>query len=255
MDAGIGRIIDALKEIGEYENTLILFLADNGGCAEELGGPPTKRNIEARISSETTSDGKPIYRGNDPGIMPGPESSYQSYGVPWANLSNTPFRLYKHWVHEGGISTPLIVHWPERIKSTGELRHQYGQLPDIMATCLEVSGATYPEEHNGKLILPLEGTSLVPIFDDKGNGKEILFWEHEGNCAIRQGNWKLVCRFPGDWELYDLQAERTEINNIAHTHSQKVKALDALYQDWVNRCFIYPWDKLKEHRRLSRQKR
>ena len=138
--------------------------------------------------------------------MPGPETTYQSYGVPWANLSNTPFREYKHWVHEGGIATPLIAHWPDAIKSAGELRHQPGQLPDIMATCLEVSGATYPEEHNGRPILPLEGTSLVPIFDGKDNGKAVLYWEHEGNCAVRQENWKLVCKFPGDWELYDLAA-------------------------------------------------
>ena len=255
MDAGIGRIIDTLEETGQLENTLILFLADNGGCAEELGGPPAVRDRDTHISTQLTSDGKPVYRGNDPSIMPGPETTYQSYGVPWANLSNTPFRLYKHWVHEGGIATPLIAHWPDAIQSAGELRHQPGQLTDIMATCLEVSGATYPEEHDGNPILPLEGTSLVPIFDDKDNGKEILFWEHEGNCAIRQGDMKLVCRFPGDWELYDLQAERTEINNIADKHSQKVKELDGLYQDWANRCFIYPWDKLQEHRRQRRQQR
>ncbi len=255
MDAGIGELIKTLEEIGQLGNTLILFLSDNGACAEELGGPPKKRDREKLISTQTTSDGKPVYRGNDPSIMPGPETSYQSYGVPWANLSNTPFRLYKHWVHEGGISTPLIVHWPDVVKAAGELRHQIGQLPDIMATCLEVSGATYPEEHDGKPILPLEGTSLVPIFENKQNGKEILFWEHEGNCAIRQGDCKLVSRFPGNWELYDMQEERTEIKNIAKRHPQKVRELEGLYQDWSNRCFIYPWDKLKEHRRLSRQQR
>ena len=256
MDTGIGRIIDTLEETGQLDNTLILFLADNGGCAEELGGPPAIRDKGSLISTDTTSDGKPVYRGNDPTIMPGPETTYQSYGVPWANLSNTPFRLYKHWVHEGGIATPLIAHWPDAIKSAGELRHQPGQLPDIMATCLEVSGATYPEEHDGlfntRAILPLEGTSLVPIFDGKDNGKDVLYWEHEGNCAVRQDNWKLVCRFLGDWELYDVEAERTEINDLAAKHPQKLEELTGLYRDWADRCFIYPWDKLQEHRRQRR---
>ena len=253
MDAGIGRIIGTLEETGQLDNTLILFLADNGGCAEELGGPRARRDSGSLISTETTSDGRPVQRGNDPNIMPGPETTYQSYGVPWANLSNTPFREYKHWVHEGGIATPLIAHWPEAIGAAGELRHQPGQLPDIMATCLEVSGATYPEEHNGKPILPLEGTSLVPIFDGKDNGKDVLYWEHEGNCAVRQENWKLVRKFPGDWELYDLAAERTEINNLATQHPQKLEALVGLYRDWADRCLIYPWDQLQERRRQQRQ--
>ncbi len=255
MDAGIGRIINTLEETGQLDNTLILFLADNGGCAEELGGPPAIRDTDTLISTETTSDGRPIYRGNDPSIMPGPETTYQSYGVPWANLSNTPFREYKHWVHEGGIATPLIAHWPDAIKSAGELRDQPGQLPDIMATCLEVSGAAYPEERDGKPILPLEGTSLVPIFDGKDNGKEVLYWEHEGNCAVRQENWKLVCKFPGDWELYDLAAERTEINDLAAKHPQKLEELAGLYRDWADRSLIYPWDRLQERRRQRRHER
>jgi arylsulfatase len=255
MDAGIGQIINTLEETGQLDNTLILFLADNGGCAEELGGPPARRDSGSLISTETTADGRPVYRGNDPSIMPGPETTYQSYGVPWANLSNTPFREYKHWVHEGGIATPLIAHWPDAIESSGELRHQPGQLPDIMATCLEVSGATYPEEYNGNPILPLEGTSLVPIFDGKDNGKEVLYWEHEGNCAVRQDNWKLVCKFPGDWELYDVAAERTEINNIAAQYPQKLEELAGLYRDWADRCLIYPWDQLQERRRQRRHQR
>ncbi len=253
MDAGIGRIINTLEETGQLTNTLILFLADNGGCAEELGGPPARRDSGSLISTQTTSDGRPVQRGNDPSIMPGPETTYQSYGVPWANLSNTPFREYKHWVHEGGIATPLIAHWPDAIKAAGELRHQPGQLPDIMATCLEVSGATYPEEHKGNSILPLEGTSLVPVFDGKDNGKGVLYWEHEGNRAVRQENWKLVCKFPRDWELYDIATDRTEMNDLATKHPQKLEELVGLYRDWADRCLIYPWDKLQERRRQQRQ--
>ena len=184
--------------------------------------------------------------------MPGPETTYQSYGVPWANLSNTPFREYKHWVHEGGISTPLIVHWPDHIKTGGELRHQPGQLPDIMATCLDVSGAEYPDESNGNPIYPLEGTSLVPIFDGADNNKEVLYWEHEGNKAVRREKWKLVTKHPGPWELYDIETDRTELNDLAATHPEVVKELSGLYQDWADRCSIEPWDELLESRRRKR---
>ena len=158
-------------------------------------------------------------RGNDPTVMPGSEDTYQSYGVPWANLSNTPFREYKHWVHEGGIATPLIAHWPAVIDDVGALRHGPGQLTDIMATCLDVAGADYPTRFNGNDIIPLEGTSLAPIFHDQPNHKEALIWEHEGNKAVRRGRWKLVCKYPGDWELYDIVANRTETEDLAAAES------------------------------------
>ncbi len=249
MDGGIGRIITALEESGQLENTLILFLADNGGCAEELRGPGRRIEKGGLIDSATTHDGKPVYRGNDSSMMPGPETTYQSYGVPWANLSNTPFREYKHWVHEGGIATPLIIHWPDHIKTGGELRHQPGQLPDIMATCLDVSGAEYPDEHNGTSLYPLEGISLVPIFDAADNNKEALYWEHEGNKAVRRGKWKLVTKYPGPWELYDMETDRTELNDLSATHPEVVKELSGLYQDWANRCSVESWDKLLESRK------
>lgn len=238
MDQGIGRILDTLEETGQLDNTLILFLADNGGCAEELG----PMNNHAGIAPATTRDGRPVLRGNDPNVMPGAEETYQSYGVPWANLSNTPFRLYKHWVHEGGISTPLIVHWPDRVKDKGVLRHQPGQLTDVMATCLEVAGADYPAEFNGHDILPLEGTSLTPIFDDEDNGKPYLVWEHEGNGAIRKDKWKLVKRYPGDWELYDIEADRSELHDLVDAHPDVAKALADLYDQWAERCMVESWD-------------
>ena len=253
MDQGIGRIVKSLEETGQLENTLILFLSDNGGCAEELRGP-ARRSDGSDIETVTTHDGKPVYRGNDPSIMPGPEITYQSYGVPWANLSNTPFREYKHWVHEGGIATPLIVHWPDCIKTSGELRYQPGQLPDIMATCLEVSGAKYPDEYNGNQILPLEGISLVPIFDGKNNDKEALYWEHEGNKAIRRGKWKLVTKYPGPWELYDMETDRTELNDLSAKCPQLIKELSGLYQNWAERCLIEPWNKILELRQQRRRK-
>ena len=256
MDQGIGRIIKALEETGQLENTLILFLSDNGGSAEEM-------EPFARRMTETTHDGAPVYTGNDPAIMPGPETTYQSYGVAWANLSNTPYREYKRWTHEGGIATPLIVHWPHRIKTGGELRHQPGQLPDIMATCLEVSAAEYPEEHNGSEILPLEGKSLVPVFDGLDNNKEALFWEHEGNRAVRQGKWKLVSKCSGKrgrpvmmgsrpdafpWELYDMETDRTECNDLSAAYPELVKELIKLYRGWADRCSVESWDKVWEIR-------
>ena len=248
MDQGIGRILDALEETGQMEDTLIVFLADNGGCAEELG--PRMNNPQ--IAPPTTRDGRPVQRGNDPTIMPGKEETYQSYGIPWANLSNTPFREYKHWVHEGGISTPLIAHWPARITDHGALRHQPGQLTDVIATFLDVTGTEYPETYAQNDILPLEGTSLQPIFDDKPNGKEALIWEHEGNRAIRQGKWKLVCKYPGDWELYDLDADRSELIDLAGQEPDRVAAMAARHDAWQERCDVEPWDNILAERKKRR---
>ncbi|MYC15447.1 MAG: arylsulfatase [Gemmatimonadetes bacterium] len=240
MDQGIGRIVQSLEETGQLDNTLIVFLADNGGCAEELGGGMRR----SAIAPATTRNGRPVQRGNDPNIMPGDETTYQSYGVPWANVSNTPFRLYKHWVHEGGIATPFIVHWPAHVTDHGTLREQPGQLTDVMATCLDIAGAEYPETYNGHEILPLEGASLTPIFDNQDNGKEYLIWEHEGNGAVRKGKWKLVKRYPGDWELYDIEADRSELGDLANDNPDVVSELSAIYDAWAERCGIEPWDNI-----------
>ncbi|MDA0837076.1 MAG: arylsulfatase [Planctomycetota bacterium] len=253
MDQGIGRIIQTLKDTGQLGNTLIMFLADNGGCAEEIGGQWGKSMPKSNIATARTRDGGEVAFGNDPSRMPGGEDTYQSYGVPWANVSNTPFRLYKHWVHEGGIATPLIVHWPDKIPGLGELRDQPGQLPDIMATFLEVAGAEYPAEYEGNELFPLEGKSLTPIFDDEPNEREVLYWEHEGNRAVRKGNWKLVNKHPGDWELYDIAADRTELNDLAADHPDVVKALVPLYEEWAERCGVIPWTELMEEQRMKRE--
>src|SRR5512140_1028140 len=211
MDQGVGRILGALEAAGADRNTLILFLADNGGCAEEL-----KPGAAALHIPKTTRDGRAVRSGNIPGLMPGAGDTYQSYGIGWANASNTPFRLYKHWVHEGGISTPLIASWPASIRKQGGLTHQPGHLIDLMATCADMGGARYPETFNGEKITPLEGKSLRPILEGRlRQGHSEIFWEHEGNRAVVQGRWKLVSRHPGQWELYDIQADRTEMNNLA----------------------------------------
>src|SRR3954453_23391481 len=248
MDQGIGRILAALEETGELENTLILFLSDNGGCAEDIPVDVDPRVLveELMIAKDRTRDGRPVRFGNDPEITPGGEDTYQSYGTAWANLSNTPFRLYKHWVHEGGIATPLIVHWPAGIEERGGLRHTAGQLPDIMATILEITGASYPSSHRGQAILPCEGESLVPSFAGDGQERGALFWEHEGNAAVRVGKWKLVRKYPGAWELYDMEADRTEMNDLAGAHPERVREMSALYAEWAPRCGVIPREKILE---------
>jgi arylsulfatase A-like enzyme len=221
MDYGIGRVLDKIKQIGARDNTLVLFLADNGGCAE--GGP---------VGFDNRKNGLP----------PGGVDSYMSYGLSWANASNTPFRRYKHWVHEGGISTPLIANWPSVIKNAGSLTHQPGHIIDIMATCLDTAGIEYPKTYKGNALTPLEGKSLLPIFEGKQREPhEAIHWEHEGNRAVRQGKWKLVAIHGKAWELYDLEADRTELNDVAGKHPEKVEQLKTLYRNWANRCGVLPW--------------
>jgi arylsulfatase len=225
MDQNIGRVLRKVRELGQEENTLIIFLADNGGCAEEID------------------------RG-DKGAPAGTVQSYLSYGLPWANASNTPFRLYKHWVHEGGISTPFIARWPSVIKQQGKLTQQPGHLIDVMATCLDVAGTEYPKTYNGKPITRLEGKSLRPIFEGKQRqGHEAIYWEHEGNRAVRQGKWKLVSKYPGAWELYDLEADRTEMTNLAASQTQRVRRMAGMYDAWANRAGVVPWSGLQKPRR------
>jgi arylsulfatase len=258
MDQGIGRIVAELERQGQLDNTLILFLQDNGGCAEGLGRAGDKKRPErARADKPTlsamkpeelqramipaqTRDGWPVLVGKK--VLPGPPDTYIAYGQGWANVSNTPFREYKHWVHEGGISTPLIAHWPARTKAKGELRPQPGHLIDLMATCVDVGGAKYPLEFHGHKITPMEGRSLVPAFDNRAIDREAIFWEHEGNRAIRVGDWKLVAKGPaGAWELYDLKADRTEMHDLAGKHPEKVKELIAKWEAWAKRAKVIPW--------------
>ncbi|MBW2036441.1 MAG: arylsulfatase, partial [Deltaproteobacteria bacterium] len=194
MDQGIGRIVAALEKQGVLEETMILFLSDNGGCAEEITERWTNWLLSGplKVGWQFPPGASPIKVGNKPDIMPGGPDTFQSYGVPWANVSNTPFRLYKHWVHQGGIATPLIIHWPARIKAKGRLIDQPGHLIDIMATCVDVAQASYPQSYNGESIQPYKGLSLVPTFDHKPLDREAIYFEHEGNRAVISGEWKLV---------------------------------------------------------------
>lgn len=253
MDTGIGRIVAELEKRNMLENTLILFLQDNGGCAEPMGRedkpewhlkdlrPMGKDELQPKVwPPMQTRDGRAVLGGPD--VMPGGPDTYIAYGEAWANVSNTPFREYKHWVHEGGIATPLIAHWPRGISGRGRIEHQPGQVIDIMATCVELAGADYPSRRGDKDVRPMEGVSLVPAFTGGRIQREALCWEHEGNRAVRVGKWKLVAKGPGGkWELYDMDADRTELNDLADRHPRRVKAMAARWQNWARRAGVLPW--------------
>jgi arylsulfatase len=250
MDQGIGRVVQALERNGQLANTLVIFLADNGACAEDIPEDVTVDELvdKLMIARRETRSGEPVHFGNDVTRMPGPENTYQSYGVAWANLSNAPFRLYKHWIHEGGIATPLIAHWPAGIDANenGTIRHAPGYLPDIMATIVDATGATYPSTFDGHAVEALEGQSLLPVFakDATGEDRRPMFWEHEGNAAVRIGKWKLVRRYPRAWELYDMDADRTELHDLAAGEPERVRQMAAQYDAWAKRCGVLPRDRI-----------
>jgi arylsulfatase len=243
MDRGIGRIVEALRETGALDDTLLIFLSDNGGCAEELRDAPAwlRRFLPLAFRSPAR-DGRPVQRGNDPEVMPGGEHTFQSYGLGWANASNTPFRLYKQQVHEGGIATPLIAHWPAGLGAArGALSRAPGHVVDLMPTLLELAGVSPPRERAGQPSRELRGESLVPVLEGGGRERGTLFWEHQGNRALRQGSWKLVSRWREDWELYDLEADRTELRNLAAEQPERVRELAALYEEWAAGAEVGPW--------------
>ncbi len=240
MDWNIGRIVDALERTGKLENTVIFFLSDNGGQDGELG-----RNIgEKRFTPLAARDCRPMRPGNDPSVMPGPKDTYQSYGSGWATLSNTPFKKFKMWTYEGGIAAPLIVHWPAGIGARGELRGQVGHILDLMPTCRELAGAPYPPEREGERSLPPEVVSLVRTFRDEPIERDALFWEHGGHRAVRRGKWKLAAARNSDWELFDMEVDRTERNNLAETHPDTVAELESLYGAWAKRCGVKQWNEM-----------
>lgn len=235
MDQGVSRLLAALRERDQLDNTVIIFLSDNGGAAEFLAedGP-----LRPGWIADTTPDGRPMHYGNTPDLLPGGPETFQSYDICWANASNTPFRRFKGWVHEGGISTPLIVHWPDGIPAPGVVRTP-AHLVDIMPTCLEVAGAAYPARHRGNDITPVEGYSLVPTFHDPGWERPgSLFFEHEGYRATRQGPWKLVSGEEERWELYQIDEDRTESTDLAGHEKPRVGRMAADWNDWAVRVGV-----------------
>jgi len=212
LDQNIGRLVTHLKKQNQFENTLILFFSDNGAC--------------------------PYERLRTPGVKPGPAHSGIAYDARWANMCNTPLRLYKQYAHEGGSLTPMIAHWPAGIEARGALTGFTSHLVDLMPTVLELTGAEYPEEFQGQKTLPLEGVSLLPVFkkqEEVRPAQKTLYWEFTGHHAVRAGDWKLVAERSKSWELYHLAEDRSETNNLAADYPEKVSELARKYDTWARR--------------------
>lgn len=244
VDQGIGRIISKLKAKGIYDNTLILFLSDNGASSERPGAPGFDRNSHTRDGRKVTYFGPGMPREK----MPGDEMTYAGIGPAWANTSNTPFRYWKATQYEGGIRTPLIAHWPAGLTAAANsITRQPGHVIDVMATCLDVADVDYPSEFAGRQITPLEGRSLLPILRGKERaGHEAIYFEHFGAKAIRQGDWKLVAGEEGPWELYHLAVDQSETNDLAAEQPERVKAMESLWQAWADRAHVSPVRKADE---------
>ena len=237
MDQSIGVLVQSLKRLNQFDDSLILFLSDNGGCAEFMA-----EDGWAKFYPNTTQDGRKITMGNRPDVMPGSPLSFQSYDKPWANVSNAPFRLFKHFVHEGGISTPLVAHWPNGIDK-GQTFHEASHVVDILPTVLEITGSSALTELGGHAIQPSDGESLLGLFQGKSWQREQpIFWEHEGNCAIRQGQFKLVKQYGQNWELYDMETDRTELNNLAGKNKLFEKIMLTEFNHWADSIGVMPWD-------------
>jgi arylsulfatase A-like enzyme len=223
MDQGVGRILKTLKQKNALKNTVVIFLSDNGGCAEPAG----KGDIDIIGTAKTN----------------------ESYRTAWANASDTPFRRYKQEVHEGGIATPLIIRWPKGVEvGEGSFCHTVGHVIDIMPTCLGLAGAKYPAKYKGKDIYPCAGKSLVPVFSGNDVLREALYFEHQANRAIRMGKWKLVSKgtknkpYTGPWELYDLEKDRTELNDLSKQEPAIAKKLKEMWHNWAVENNVYPLD-------------
>ena len=236
LDQNIGKLRKKLKEMGEDENTVIMFLSDNGGSNETIS------------NSGFTPE---ILKAN---FMPASDpQSFTAIGVEGANVSNTPFRLFKHWEYEGGTATPFIAYGPGIVKG-GQQSKQEAHIVDLMATCLDLAGANYPETYKGKSIIPKEGTSLKPLFErKKWSGHDALCFEHEGNRAVRQGDWKLVSEYPENrWQLYNLKDDRSELKDLSAKHPDKVARLVMQYEQWAERVGVIPFEQLDKKRKQDK---
>ncbi len=224
MDLGVGQVMDVLRQYDLFDNTLIVFLSDNGAAQSVIQGTQTRHGYFEN-------------GGTDPDIFPGGPDTYASYGRAWANASNTPYRRFKRWMHEGGIATPFVAHWPEVIEQA-QITHHLAHVIDLMPTFIEMAGGTYPDSLNGHSLTPLEGISFLPTLrGDAQEQHETLYWEALGYNAIRYGDWKLVSE-GREWELYNLDNDRTELYNLAETYPEKVQKLSDMWEEWAVRAKV-----------------
>ena len=228
VDRNVGRVVEDLKANGELENTCIFFLSDNGACAEwdpyGFDDDPYPQNK--------------LYKGDELKEI-GQKGTFHSYGTAWANASNAPFSSYKHYTYEGGISSPAIVHFPSSVKASGSINRETQHVMDVAATILDLADVRYPEKWKGETLYPIEGQSLLPLIEGRATSSRPLYFEHEGNRGVRDGKWKLVwTNYEKQWELYDIQKDRTETRNIARSHPNKVANLSKQWHVWAERCLV-----------------
>ncbi|HJN59218.1 MAG TPA: sulfatase-like hydrolase/transferase, partial [Dehalococcoidia bacterium] len=239
MDQGIGKVIDTLKTNNQLEDTLIFFMSDNGGCAELM-----REDGDWSYTSQwetNTINGEKVRVGNIPSLKPGPGTTFMSYETPWTNVSNSPFRLFKRWIHEGGISAPLIAHWPSKIKDP-KIESQPVHIMDIPATCIDAAEAQYPTEFDGNIIKPLEGESFLKLLKtSQWKREKPMYWEHEGNQGIRKGEWKLVREYGKEWELYNIIEDRTELKDLSSKKKDLVKEMSKEWESWAQMSNVLPW--------------
>ncbi len=237
MDQGIGRILETLRRHEIEDNTIVMFLSDNGGCAEFL-----EEDGWAKFYPTTTLDGKPVQLGNVPDIEPGSAETFMSYDLPWANVSNAPFRKYKRWTHEGGISTPLVVQWTAQINQS-KIEHAPCHVIDLLPTCLDAAGVNYPSTYNEHDIQPVAGESLLPAILEGGWVRdEPLYFEHQGSSALRTAEWKIVRGYGGDWELYNMVDDRTERHDLRDKNRPQATHLIKEYGAWAEKMGVEDWD-------------
>lgn len=247
MDQGIGRIIEKLDQEGQLENTLVMFLSDNGACSEQWGPANPWAN---RFGPERTRNGTLIDYSNDGRKMAGTPDTYYSYGRNWSRYSNTPFYGHKSSTWEGGISSPFIVHWPAQVEHDESYRDQVCGIIDIMPTVIGVTGAEYPDSCRGNKLIPLQGLDLMPVVrQNESLNRDYYFVEHIGrNGIISSQGWKNVKIGRGAWELYDNVSDRTETTNLADEYPGLTEKLAEKWQSWANRCYVLSPDSLSKIR-------
>jgi len=237
MDRSTGRILDALRRHGEFENTLVLVMSDNG-AAPDGGLKPSTGGFGFKPCTPWRLDGKPIRVGSGPDNPPGPPDTFAAYGLAWAQLSNTPFRSTKLTGYEGGIRTPFIAHWPGGITARGKIVNDVGHFIDLMPTLLELAGAQYPATLGDRKPLPLDGLSLAPVFRGQPLGaRKFLAWRVPQHRVVRVGDWKIISKNEKTpWELYNLGRDGTETTDLAAEHPDIVEDLAAQWRTWADAC-------------------